>query len=67
MDVVQQMSRLNIDILGIRELKQIGMGRFNSDDRCIHYCGQESLRRNEVALRVNKKVQNALVGSNLKN
>ena len=68
MNVVQQeMARPNINILGISELKWIGMGGFNSDDHCIYYCGQESLKRNGVVLIVNKKVQNAVVGSNLKN
>ena len=55
------------DILGISELKWTGMGKFNSDDHYIYYCGQESLRRNEVALIVNKRVQNAVLGNNLKN
>ena len=64
--VRQQMSRVNIDILGISELKWTGMGEFNSDDHCI-YCGQEYLRRNGVVLIVNKTVQNAVHGSNLKN
>ena len=50
------MARVNIDILGISELKWIGMGEFNSDDHCIYYCGQESLRRNGVAIMVNKRV-----------
>ena len=54
--VKQEMARMNIDILGIGELKWIGMGEFNSDDHYIYYCGQESLRRNAVALRVNKTV-----------
>ena len=63
----QKMARVNIDILGISELKWIGMGKFNSDDHYIYYCGQESLRRNGVALTVNKKVQNALFRCNLKN
>ena len=58
---------MNIDILGISELKWTGMGEFNSDDHYIYYCGQESLRRNEVAIIVNKRVQNAVLGSNLKN
>ena len=57
----------NIDILGISELKWIGKGEFNSDDHYIYYCGQESLRRNGVALIVNKRVQNAVLGYNLKN
>ena len=54
--VKQEMTRMNIDILGIRELKWTGMGEFNSDDHYIYYCGQESLRRNEVAIIVNKRV-----------
>jgi len=58
---------VNIDILGIRELKWTGMGEFNSDDHYIYYCGQESLRRNGVAIIVNKRVQNAVLGCNLKN
>ena len=57
--VKQEMVRVNINILGIRELNWTGMGKFNSDDHYIYYCGQESLRRNGVALIVNKKVQNA--------
>ena len=61
------MSRLNIDILGIRELKWKGMGKLNSDDHYIYYCGQESLRRNGVTIIVNKRVQNAVFGCNLKN
>ena len=61
------MVRVNFDILGINELKWTGMGKFNSDDHCIYYCGQESLRRKEVALIVNKRVQNAVLGYNLKN
>ena len=61
------MARVNIDILGISELKWSGMGEFNSDDYCIYYCGQESLRRNGVANMVNKRVQNAVLGCNLKN
>ena len=65
--VKQEMARMNIDILGIGELKWIGMGEFNSDDHYIYYCGQESLRRNAVALIVNKRVQNAVLGCNLKN
>ena len=56
-----------IDILGISELKWTGMGQFNSDDHYIYYCGQESLRRNAVAIMVNKRVQNAVFGCNLKN
>ena len=65
--VKQEMARANVDILGIRELKWTGMGEFNSDDHYIYYCGQESLRRNGVAIMVNKRVQNAVVGCNLKN
>ena len=65
--VKQEMARVNVDILGIRQLKWTGMGEFNSDDYCIYYCGQESLRRNGVALIVNKRVQNAVLGCNLKN
>ena len=60
--VRQEMARVNIDILGISELKWTGMGEFNSDDRYIHYCGQESLRRNGVAIIVNKRVWNAVLG-----
>ena len=58
---------MNIDILRISELKWTGLGEFNSDDHNINYCGQESLRRNGVALIVNKRVQNAVLGCNLKN
>ena len=65
--VKQEMARVNINILGSSELKWTGMGEFNSDDHCIYYCGQESLRRNGVALIVNKTVQNAVLGCNLKN
>ena len=61
------MARVNVDILGISELKWAGMGEFNSDDHYIYYCGQESLRRNGVAIMVNKRVQNAVLGCNLKN
>ena len=61
------MTRVNIDILGISELKWTGMGKFNSDDHYIHYWWQESLRRSGVALIVNKRVQNAVLGYNLKN
>ena len=63
----QEMARVNIDILGISELKWTGMGEFNSDDHYIYYCGQESLRRNGVAIMVNKRVQNAVLGCSLKN
>ena len=62
-----EMARVNIDILGISELKWTGMGEFNSDDHYIYYCGQESLRRKGLALIVNKRVQNAVLGCNLKN
>ena len=58
---------MNISILGISELRLTGMGEFNSDDCCIYYCGQESLRRNGVAIIVNKRVRNAVLGCNLKN
>ena len=61
------MARVNVDILGISELKWTGMGEFNSDDHYIYYCGQESPRRNGVAIIVNKRVQNAVLGCNLKN
>ena len=65
--VKQEMARVNINILWISELKCTGMGEFNSDDHCIYYCGQEFLRRNGVALIVNKRVWNAVLGFNLKN
>ena len=65
--VKQEMATVNVYILGIRELKWTGMGEFNSDDHDIHYCGQESLRINGVALIVNKRVRNAVLGCNLKN
>ena len=65
--VKQEMTRVNIDILGISELKWTGMGEFNSDDHCIYHCGQESLRKNGVAIMVNHRVQNAVLGCNLKN
>ena len=61
------MARVNINILGIRELKWTGKGKVNSGDHCIYYCGQESLRRNGVAIIVNKRVQNAVFGYNLRN
>ena len=61
------MARVNVDILGISELKWTGMGGFNSDDHYIYYCGQESLRGNGVAIMVNKRVRNAVLGCNLKN
>ena len=63
----QEMARVNVDILGISELKWTGMGEFNSDDHYLYYCGQESLRRNGVAIIVNKRVGNAVLGCNLKN
>ena len=65
--VNQEMARVNIDILGISELKWTGMGEYNSDDNYIYYCRQESLRRNGVAIIVNKRIQNAVLGCNLKN
>ena len=65
--VKQEMARVNIDILGISEVKWTGMGEFNSDDHYIYYCGQESLRRNGIAIIVNKRVQNAVLGCSLKN
>ena len=65
--VKQEMTRVNINILGISELKWTAMGEFNSSDHDIYYCGQESLRRNGVAITVNKRVQSAVPGCNLKN
>ena len=65
--VKQEMPRVNTDILGISKLKWTGMGEFNSDNHYIYYCEQESLRRNGVAIIVNKRVQNAVLGCNLKN
>ena len=65
--VTQEMARVNVNILGISELKQTGMGEFNSDDHYIYYCGEESLRRNGVAIMVNKRIRNAVLGCNLKN
>ena len=68
LDVVkQEMARQKFNVLGISKLKWMGMGKFNSDDHYIYYCGQESLRRNGIALTVNKRVQNAVLGCNLKN
>ena len=64
--VKQEMARVNIDILGISELKWMGMSKFNSDDHYIYYCGQESLRRNGVAIIVNKRVYNVHNRSGLK-
>ena len=63
----QEMARVNVDILGISGLKWTGMGEFNSDDHYIYYCGQGSLRRNGLAIIVNKRLQNAVLGCNLKN
>ena len=65
--VKQEIVRVNVDILGISELKWTGMSEFNSDDHHIYYCGQESLRRNGVAIMVNKRIPNAVLGCNLKN
>ena len=65
--VKQEMARVNVDILEISELKWTGMGEFNSHDHYIYYCGHESLRRNGVAIMVNKRVRNAILGYSLKN
>ena len=65
--VKQEMARVNVNILGISKLKWTEMGEFNSDDHYIYYCGQESLRRNGIAIIVNKRVQNAVLGCSLKN
>ena len=65
--VNQEMARVNVDILGISEIKWTGMGEFNSDDHYIYYCRQESLRRNGIAIMVNKTVRNAVLGCSLKN
>ena len=65
--VKHEMARVNVDILGISELKWTGMGKFNSDDHYIYFCGQESLKTNGVAIMVNNRVQNAVLGCNLKN
>ena len=65
--VKQEIARVNVDILGISELKWTGMGEFNSDDHYIYYRGQEYLRRNGVVIMVNKRVRNAVLGCNLKN
>ena len=65
--IKQEMARVNVDILGISKQKWIGMGEFNSDDHYIYHCGQESLRRNGVAMMVNKRFLNAVLGCNLKN
>ena len=64
--VKQEVARVNVNILGISELKWTGMGEFDSDDHYSYYCGQESLRRNGVAIIVNKRVQNAVLGCKLK-
>ena len=65
--VTQEMARVNVDILGVSKIKWTGMGGFNSDDHYIYYCGQESLRRNGLAIMVNKRPRNAVLGCNLKN
>ena len=65
--VKQEMTRVNVDILGISELRRTGMGEFNSDDHPIYYCGQESFRRNGIVIIVNKRGQNAVLGCNVKN
>ena len=65
--IKKEMLRVNVDILGISKLKWTGIGEFNSDNHYIYYCGQESLRRNAVAIMINKRVQNAVLGCNLKN
>ena len=65
--VKQEIARVNINILGINELRRTGMGEFNSDDHYIYYCGQKSFRRNGVPIVVNKRVRNAVLGCNLKN
>ena len=68
MEVVkQEMAKVNVNILGISKLKWTGIGEFNSDNHYIYYCGQESLRRNAVAIMINKRVQNVVTGCNLKN
>ena len=65
--IKQEMARVNVDILGISELKWTGMGEFNSDDNYIYYCGKESLRRNGIVIMGNKRVQNAVLGCSLNN
>ena len=67
LEVVKQMARVTVNILGSSKLKWTGVGEFNSDDHYIYYCGQESLIRNGVAIIVNKRVQNAVLGCNPKN
>ena len=64
--VKQEMARVNVDILGISKLRWTGVGEFNSDDHYIYYCGQESLRRHGVAIMINKRVQNTVLGCNLR-
>ena len=66
-EVKQETARVNVDILGISELRWTGMGEFNSDDHYIYYCGQKSLRRNGIAIMLNKIIRNAVLGCNLKN
>ena len=65
--IKQKVARVNVDILGISEIKWTRMGEFNSEDHYVYYCGQESLRRNGVTLIVSKRVRNAVLGCNLKN
>ena len=65
--VKQEMTRVNINVLGISELRWTGMGEFNSEDHYIYYCGQESLIKTGVAIILNKRIQNAVLGCNLKN
>ena len=65
-EIKQEMARVNVDILEISKLKWTGMDEFNPDDHYIYHCGQESLRRNGVAIMVNKRVRNAVLGCNLK-
>ena len=65
--VIQEMAKVNVDILGLSELKWTGMGEFNSDYHCIYYCGQESLRRNVVVITVKERVWNVVLGCSLKN
>ena len=67
LQLIKQMARVNVNILGISELKWTGMGEFNADNHYIYYCGQESLRRNQIAIIVNKRVRNAVLGCSLKN
>ena len=65
--VKQEIARVNVEILGISELKWTRMGEFNSDDHYIYFCGQETFRKNGVAIIVNKRIRNAVLGCNLKN